>query len=90
MPETDAAPWYDWFEDFVLQGDNSDESEKSGQLTYLAANLTDQLARLDFSNLGIFKISTDKAESNSDTIKRIKVELYCERIEFTYLAGALA
>ena len=86
LPETDAQPWYDWFKDFVLQGNNGEESEKAGQLTYLATNQTDQLARLDLLNLGIFKISTDKAEANSDTIKRVKVELYCERIEFTYLA----
>ena len=90
LPETDAQQWYDWFEDFVLQGNSGDEDEKTAQLTYLGSSLTEQLARLDFFNVGIFKISTDKAEANSDQIKRVKVEQYVERIEFTHLAGALA
>ena len=90
LPETDAQPWVAWFKTFVLEGNNSDEDEKTGKLTYLASNLTDELARLDFFNLGIFRISNEKAESASDTIRRIKVELYCERLEFTYLAGAVA
>jgi len=92
LPEADAQPWLDYFEDFVIQGNNSDNDggEKRGRLTYLASNLKDELGRLDFFNLGIFKISTDKAEAASDTIKRVKVELYCERLEFMYLAGAIA
>ena len=90
LSEVDAQPWLDWFDDFVIQGNNSEEDEKTGRLTYLASNLKDELARLEFFNLGIFKVSTDKAEAVSDTIKRVKVELYCERIEFKYLVGVLA
>ena len=89
VPEVDAQPWFDWFDDFVLQGNNGEAAEKTGRLTYLAPNLQDQLARLDFFNLGIFKLATDTTEAN-DAIKRVKVELYCERIEFTYLAGAVS
>lgn len=88
LPEADAQPWYDFFKSFVLEGNNTDEEERTAQLTYLAQNLKDELGRLDFSNVGIFKISSEKAESASETIKRVKVELYCERIEFTRLPGA--
>lgn len=90
IPEVDAQPWRDYFETFVIKGNNGEEFERTGRLTYLAPNLSDELGRLEFFNLGIFKLSTDKAESSSDTIRRVKVELYCERIEFTYLAGAIS
>jgi phage tail-like protein len=87
IPETDAPPWRDYFEIFVVLGENAEGSERRGRLTYLAPDLVGELGRLDFFNLGIVKLSTDKAQS-SDGIARVKVELYCERIEFTYLVGA--
>jgi len=82
LPESDAQPWLDWFDDFVMQGNNDQEREKSGSLVYLSANLQEELGRLDFFNLGIFRVAEAKAEANSELIKRITVELYCERIEF--------
>ncbi len=90
LPETDAQPWLDWFKTFVLEGNNSDEEEKTAQLTYLAPNLKDEVGRLDFRNVGIFGIAPEKSEANAETVKKFKIELYCERIEFTPLAGMLA
>ena len=38
------------------------------------------LGSLQFFNLGIFKIAPEKLEAGADTIRRVKVEMYCERI----------
>lgn len=90
LPEADAQPWIDYHEDFVIKGNNSEEKEKTAQLTYLAPNQKDEIGRLDFLNVGIFKIAPEKLEAGSEAIRRIKVELYCERIKFTPLAGIFA
>ena len=81
LAESDAQPWLDWFEDFVIRGNNGQEQEKSGSLVYLSPSLQEELGRLDFFNLGIFRVAEEKAESSADQIRRIKVELYCERLE---------
>jgi hypothetical protein len=81
MSEASAQSWFDWFDDFVVKGNNDESREKSGSLSLLSANLADELMRIDFSNLGIFSIAHDKAEANSDTIAMVTAQLYCERME---------
>jgi hypothetical protein len=84
LPEVAVTSWFDWFDDFVVKGNNGDDKEKNGSLTFLAPNLKDELAAINFFNLGIFKLAVDKAEANSDKIKLVTAELYCERMEFQY------
>jgi len=88
MSETGIADWEAWHEDFVIQGNNGQESEKNGSLVFLSSNRADELLEIKFFNLGIFKLAPDKAEANSDQVKRWTAELYCERMEFVYKAGA--
>lgn len=88
FPESHAKPFYDWLEDFVVKGNNGDDREKGGTLEYLTPNLNEALFALTFHNLGIFKLTAEKAESNSDNIRRVKAEMYCESIEFDYSAAA--
>jgi hypothetical protein len=90
MSEVTAQSWYDWHEDFVVKGNNSEDKEKNGVLTFLSPNRQTALAEVKFFNLGIFKISTDKAEANADQIKRVYAELYCEKMEFNYLNNKIA
>ena len=88
LPESSAKTFYDWHEDFVIKGNNSDASEKTGSLEYLTPDLKDVLFTLTFSNLGIFKCTPEKAEAGSENIRRVKAELYCEEMKFTYGSGA--
>ncbi|HTO96111.1 MAG TPA: hypothetical protein VMK66_03620 [Myxococcales bacterium] len=80
--QTTAQPWLDWFEDFVIKGNSSEEKEKNGTLTFLAPNLKDELGTIVFHKLGIFRISEDPAASNTEKIHRMTAELYCESMEF--------
>ncbi len=84
LAEIAAKSWIDWHEDFVIKGNNADAQEKSGALVFLAPNLGVELARIRFFNLGIFKLTPDKAEAGSEQIRRYTAELYCERMEFQY------
>ena len=74
---------YDWLEDFVINGNNSDESERSGALDYLSADFHTSLFQLAFKGLGIFEIAPVPT-SNTDTIARVVVAMYCEQIAFNF------
>lgn len=87
FPESDAQPFYDWHEDFVIQGFASDEDEKSGMLEYLAPDLKTVLFTLEFFNLGIFKLTPEKAEAGSESLRRLKAEMYCEEMQFSFGAS---
>ena len=79
LAQAGSQSWYDWFDDFVIQGNNGQEDERDGTLTFLAPDLKDELGRVRFFNLGIFKLSTETMEAGAVT--RVVAELYCERME---------
>jgi len=81
LAEASATSWFEWFGAFVLKGDNDDSKEKNGSISLLAANLTDELMRIDLFNLGIFRIGQDRAEANSERVATVSAHLYCERME---------
>ena len=78
-----AESVYGWLEDFVIQGNNSDESEKNGSLEFLSPNLSTTLFELTFKQLGIFEIAPVPT-TNTDSIARVLIAMYCERIEFSH------
>jgi phage tail-like protein len=84
LSETTVETWQAWHEDFVVRGNNSQDKEKTGSLIFLSSNREKELGRVNFFNLGIFKLSPEKSEANADQIKRVTAELYCERMELTY------
>lgn len=82
--ESTAQSWIDWFDDFVIKGNCTQDKEKNGRLVFLSPNLQDELLSVNFYNLGIFKYNVDDSEANKESIKRNTVELYCERMELKY------
>ena len=87
LPESAAQTWMDWHEDFVIKGNNDESREKQGALVFLASDRKRELARVNFYNLGIFRLAPEKTEASADRIKRLTVELYCERMEWAYTGG---
>jgi hypothetical protein len=83
MPETAAQSFIDWHENFVIKGMNDDSKERNGSLTLLSQNRQTELAKIEFFNMGIFRIQPDKTQAN-DQIRRLTVELYVERMTFQY------
>jgi phage tail-like protein len=81
LMESSAQSWFDWFESFVIKGESEDKREKSGSIAFLAADLKQELLRVDLFNLGIFKIAQDKAEANVARAGTVTARLYCERME---------
>jgi phage tail-like protein len=87
LAESHSEAWAKWHEDFVIKGNNGDDAEKGGRLTFLTPNLKEELFTLTFSHLGIFKITADKVESGAEGIRRLKAEMYCEEMKFEYKAS---
>lgn len=84
FPESHAKAFYDWHESFVVGGKNGQESEKSGSLEFLSPNLQEVLFTLTFKNLGIVRFAPEKVEAANEAIRRVKAEMYVEKIDFSY------
>jgi hypothetical protein len=90
VAESSAKSWYDWFDDFVIKGNCDDSREKSGSISVLAANLTDEQMRIDLFNVGIFSLASDKRETSAETVATVTAQLYCERMELNFGGSAAA
>jgi UDP-N-acetylmuramate-alanine ligase len=61
---------------------------KSGELIVFDADeAKNQLFSLQFYGADIANVQPDKADSSTEEIKQVKIDLYTERMEFKYLAG---
>ncbi|MFL5627603.1 MAG: phage tail protein [Ktedonobacteraceae bacterium] len=76
-----AQSWYNWYEDFVVKGNNGADKLKNGTLTFLTEDLKTILAEIAFFNLGIFRL----AQSLSEEV--VTAEMFCERVELRLAPG---
>ena len=77
-----AESLYDWFEDFVIQGNNDDSKEKGGTLEYLTTDLSAPLFSLKFRNVGIFELMPVQQVANADSVPKLLAAMYCETMQF--------
>lgn len=82
VPQTDAQPWLDYFENFRLAGGCTPQLQKTGSLTYLASDGATELFRLDLAKICPRMLT--QLPAGADGQRRIKVEMYCEDIRFSY------
>jgi len=84
LPEADAQPLFDHVKKRIVDGEVP--GRLNGQLeTY--DNSDDQETRftLDLKNVDILNVQPDKADSTTEEIKQVKVDIYVESIEFSYV-----
>lgn len=81
IPETFADPWIKWWELFVGKGEHIGKNERTGSISYLNSNFTEELRRIDLLNVGVTGITFDKHDGQSEQIRNVKVDLYVERME---------
>ena len=85
IPEVDAAPFFKWYKEFVIDGRCDPAQEKTGHIQYLSED-KQNIANIDLYGLGLFKLTPTKAESQSENIRAVKVEMYCERLTYQITA----
>jgi hypothetical protein len=80
LAESAAELVYQWHQDFVIKGNCSEEAETTAELTYFDQALAKELIKITFFNVGIYNLVADPFENHKETIRRVKVSAYCERM----------
>ena len=81
LPEAYAQSWAGWLDDFLVKGNNSNDKERDGSITYLDYSTKTEMGRLNLFGCGIVGLAPQKAQAGSESIRRVQAELYCERME---------
>jgi phage tail-like protein len=85
LTEASAATWMAWYEDFIRNGNNSDDYEKNGSISFLEPSNKTELGRIDLFNVGIFNLTDERPfDPAADQIRRFVAELYVERMQFAF------
>ena len=86
LPENDAQPFVDHFTNEAqlhVKNDVNKASPLHGSIvTY--DNDGKNLFTLEFFGADIFSITPDKSDASTEEIKQVKIELYTEKMTFTY------
>jgi len=75
-----AAGFMKWHDEFVVQGRRDTKEERQGRIVFLAPNHCDELFSIILQNVGIFSFNVEQSSTESDEIKRAKVEMYVEKM----------
>lgn len=83
VPESAAAPYTAWFDDFVIKGSSGAAQEKSATLAFLDPSLTNVIQRVDLAGVGIFRVSRHNQGAFPDDPAMVTIEMYCEAIRLS-------
>jgi hypothetical protein len=81
VAEAKAGGIMQWFNKVSNQGMVENQAQTSGCIEYLAPNLDTVLFRLNLFEVGILYAGTEASQANSDTVKRVKFELFVGRMD---------
>jgi hypothetical protein len=77
----DVKPWAEWFDDFCIKGNNGQDKERQASLEFLDPSTKEVLGTINYKQVGIFSLNSEKFEANKDAVARYVAELYVEAIE---------
>jgi hypothetical protein len=82
------ASWQQWFNSFVVKGNNSDSEEKSGRIVFLQPDLKTELGVLQLHHMGIYHLDPELEPDiagalPTEAMSRARAELYVEQMNFT-------
>lgn len=86
LSASDAEPWEDWFQSFVIDGKCSDTDELSGRIRFLGPDLKEELGKIELSHVGIFGLRTARNEATREELAAIEAELYVEEMKLSFNA----
>jgi len=86
VAEAFAGTFYAWLQEMVVKGNTGENNEKPGTLELLDPSLKPILT-IYLHHLGIFGFAPEKPSAGVDTIRRVKVEMYCEQMTLLPLKG---
>jgi hypothetical protein len=81
VPAASAQDFIKWHQDFVIDGNNGQDKEKTGSISYLNSDLKTEIFRLDLGNVGIFDLEYDPLDAGTDSLRQVTVQLYAETMK---------
>jgi len=87
LPESQAQPWQDWLEEFVVKGQNAENKEKTLRLELLAPDLHNTVLALEATGVGICGLRGEAAEGAGDRVRLLSAELYVEELRLAPPGG---
>jgi hypothetical protein len=75
----DVGQWEEWFERFVIAGENGQDKELNGAIDLLDASL-DSLGTIALSQVGIFALAPAATSARTE-VSRFTAELYVEKMD---------
>jgi hypothetical protein len=73
-----------WHRDFLQNGNNAPERERTAAIVMLSPNRALELLHVDLHGVGIAGVAMDKADATADSLRRVKADLYVTRMGFRY------
>lgn len=73
-----------WYHEFVVSGGQDISHEREGYIEFLGPDNRTPIFQINLNRLGIHQVAVEKNEANTDSVKRLKVELYLESMELEY------
>ncbi len=87
VPEPDAQPFFDHVKKRIVDGETKSHAsnKKAGYIQlYPQDRNAKALCTLEFFEADIVSVTPDKSDSGTEETKLVKIELYTERMKFTY------
>jgi hypothetical protein len=82
LPEVDAAPFYQWFDEVAFKGKQG--GERGGLLEWLDPALKGVLATVQLGGLGIVRYAPEPVKpSSSEAIPLVQIDMYCQALTVT-------
>ena len=83
VTQADADPVLAWEQDFLIGGNDGDDKERSGTLTYLDPTLSKPIVRVGFKHLGLFRMEASPRDASTDAVATMVFSMYCEAVDLT-------
>jgi T4-like virus tail tube protein gp19 len=83
IPESAAATFSAWHEDFVIAGHNDPTREKTGTLEYLSSDRRQTLFTLGLGRLGIYKLVAEQPQTAGST-PHLRAHMYCAGVRLSH------
>jgi hypothetical protein len=91
VPESDAQPFLDHFNRRAMiteREQRTDSANKTGTIETYDSEMK-PLFTLEFFEADICNVTIEKSDATSEEVKQVKIDLFIERMTFTYAATDL-
>ena len=89
VPEADAEPFLKRFTERAVRGDVRGHAAQKAGMIQTFDHEKKALFTLEFFEADIINVQPDKSDATSEEIKLVKIDLFTEKMKFTYAASAV-